>query len=89
VILHLPGDQGDQAHLERNGTMGIDSISQIDLAESILKANGCRIQSFLSHRQTQYVIKYGIRSISPSFFSIKEVCEWVVTHTKDIAEELN
>lgn len=64
--------------------MGIDDIEQIDLAESILRTNGCRIQSFLASGETQYVIKKGKMSISPSFLTIRSLCGWVVSHTKDI-----
>ena len=66
--------------------MGIDNINQIDLAERILRQNGCRIQSFLASGETQYVIKKGKLSISPSALSIRAICEWVITHTKEIEE---
>ena len=60
--------------------MGIDSIREIDLAETILKQNGCRIQSFIASSEVQYVIKKKGMNISPSFLSIRDICGWVVAN---------
>ncbi len=66
--------------------MGIDNINQLDLAEQILRQNRCRIQTFISNRQVQYVIKKNAMNISPSALSIRDICGWVVTHIKEIEE---
>lgn len=66
--------------------MGIENIKEIDLAETILRQNGCRIQSFLASGETQYVVKKGKMSISPSFLSIRDVCEWVVKNMNNIGQ---
>jgi hypothetical protein len=58
--------------------------TMIDLAEAILRNNGCRIQSFLSSGTTQYVVKRHQMSISPSFLRIRLLCDWVVAHEKEL-----
>jgi hypothetical protein len=58
----------------------------IDGAEAILRSNDCRITSFLASGQTQLVIKRNKMSVSPSFLSIRELCEWVVTHREDLKQ---
>jgi len=65
--------------------MGTD-INIVDAAEAILKNTGCRITSFLASGQTQLVVKRGKMSISPSFLSIRELCDWVVTHAQELQD---
>jgi hypothetical protein len=56
----------------------------IDTAEQMMRAHNCRITSFLSGGQTQLVVKKGRMSISPSFLSIRSLCEWVVKNKQEL-----
>jgi hypothetical protein len=71
-----------EGSLERNGTMELDMI---DKAEDILRTHGCRIQSFLASGGTQYFVKNNKTRLSdsPSFKSIRELCQWVVDNEKE------
>jgi hypothetical protein len=64
--------------------MDSNEVNPIDLAERILRENDCRIQSFLASGTTQYAAKKGKLSISPSFLSIRELCDWVVSHSDQL-----
>jgi hypothetical protein len=57
----------------------------IDLAEAIMRENSCRIQSFLASGTTQYVVKKHKMSISPSFLSIRSLCDWVILHQNELS----
>lgn len=83
-------EKGRVKHLERNGTMdGTTSRDVIDTAEQLMRDNGCRITSFLSGGRTQLVVKKGRMSISPSFLSIRTLCEWVVANEQELNKDLN
>jgi hypothetical protein len=60
----------------------------IDTAEALLKEHDCRIQSFLASGITQYSVKKRKMSISHSFLSIRECCEWVVDNEATLAKEV-
>ena len=67
------------ADLERNGTM-VDTIDSISMAEDIMREHNCRLQSFLASGSTQYVVKKYKLSVSPSFLSIRALCDWVIAN---------
>jgi hypothetical protein len=72
-------------NLERNGTVEKE-LDIIDEAETIMKNNGLRVTSFLASGKTQYVVKNSNKmSISPSFLSIRELCNWVATHSEELS----
>jgi len=77
-------------YLERiQGTM--DTSNQrdvIDFAEQMMRSNNCRITSFLSGGKTQLVVKKGKMSISPSFLSIRSLCEWVVNNEAELSKSI-
>jgi len=58
----------------------------VDLAERIMRSNDCRIQSFLASGTTQYVVKKHKLSISPSFLSIRALCDWVIANERNLEE---
>jgi hypothetical protein len=64
----------------------MDAMEKIDEAEMILRNNDCRITSFLSSGTTQYVVKKHKMSISPSYLSIKALCDWIINNEKHIEE---
>jgi hypothetical protein len=58
--------------------------NNIDAAERIMREKRCRIHSFFASGIAQYAVKKDQLSISPSFRSIKELCDWVVLHQNAI-----
>ena len=72
------------AALERNGTMV--TTDAITMAEDIMREHNCRLQSFLASGSTQYVVKKYKMSISPSFLSIRALCEWVIANEHSLAQ---
>jgi len=62
-------------------------LNAIDVAEEIMRNGDCRIQSFIASGTTQYVVKRQKLSISPSFLSIRTLCDWVIANEKMITQE--
>jgi len=54
--------------------------------DEILREYRCRITSFFSGSKTQYVVKRGILSISPSALTLEAICEWIVENEDFISQ---
>jgi len=65
-----------------------DVMKMLDDAEYLIKSQGCRIQSFLTKGQTQYVVKHGLRNVSPSFDSIRALCSWTIRNTEELVRSV-
>ena len=57
-----------------------------DFVEHHLKINGCRIQTFIAGKQTQYVIKKGSYNISESFDNLYDTVMWVQHNLNKLSE---
>jgi len=66
-----------------------DDKRTIDYAEYILLDLRCRIQSFITNRRTQYVVKYQHRNVSISFDSVLDLCQWVVDNEAELRKNVH
>jgi hypothetical protein len=57
-----------------------------DDAESVIKAYGCSIQTFLTKGKVAYVLSKEGFQLSPDFPSLYQLCAWVNSHQEEISQ---
>lgn len=63
--------------------------SEMTEAGNILKSSGCVIQLSLDeYRQDRFVVRRGSTVLSPAFFSLYNLCLWVVKNSEELSRRI-